>query len=255
MTPKLTPTALLAIELIISRVFKKAKARFLGTPVQDSSKSLSFDYKPELSIKGIFNYAAMTEGAKPNVELLGSISKISTSYFDAAEAKAKAKIINKLQSILTEGFNNPEHPNIASVMAKETSDLWDEITNDVKRIASTETNSAKNISTMDAITKVNMLAGINDPIVAFICVHDDSLCPECKKLHLMPNEVTPRAWKLSELGAGYHKKGDKTPKISGLHPNERCQLVTIMPGYGFDSSGRITYKYPGWNELNHQRGE
>lgn len=35
----------------------------------------------------------------------------------------------------------------------------------------------------------------------------------------MPDGITPRLWKLSEVGSGYHRKGDESPKLGGLHPN------------------------------------
>jgi hypothetical protein len=107
---------------------------------------------------------------------------------------------------------------------------------------------------MDAITKINAASGVSDPIVFFVVVRDQTLCPECKRLHLMPDKTTPKVYKLSEVGAGYHTKGDSDPKMGGLHPNCRCCLVTLMPGYGFDSAGMVTYKSPGWSEYDHQHG-
>jgi len=35
--------------------------------------------------------------------------------------------------------------------------------------------------------------------------------------------------------------------------NCRCSLVTLMPGYGFDARGRVTFMDVGHNELEKQR--
>lgn len=78
-------------------------------------------------------------------------------------------------------------------------------------------------------------------------------CSECKKLHLLPDEQTPRVWKMSEVGAGYHKKGDPAPKVGGLHPHDRCTIQTLPPGYGFEG-GRITYIGKDHDEFAKQRG-
>jgi hypothetical protein len=63
----------------------------------------------------------------------------------------------------------------------------------------------------------------------------------CRRLHLLDNGKTPRVYKLSEVGHGYHKKGQDDPKLGGLHPHCRCTLVTLMPGFGFDKAGMVKY--------------
>ena len=35
--------------------------------------------------------------------------------------------------------------------------------------------------------------------------------------------------------------------------NCRCSLATVIPGYGFDAAGRVTFIKDGWNELKYQR--
>ena len=71
---------------------------------------------------------------------------------------------------------------------------------------------------------------------------------------MLPDGVTPRVWKLSEVGAGYHKKGDLNPKIAGLHPHCRCCLTSLLNGFGFNSSGMVTYIGKGHDEFAKQRG-
>lgn len=253
--PKLTPGAVLAIETAVEKMFSRSKSRFLGRVPPNTPKGVILTLNPTHSIASIFKLAAKTEGVKHNEDLLSSVSKIGLSYLDAIKEKAKAKAVHKVQSFLTDAHNQNIDTDMETVLSGELTNLWGELSSDVKRIVETETHSASNMSSMDAITKINLSAGIKDPVVAFLCVHDQSLCEECKRLHLLADKVTPRVWRLSEVGAGYHKKGQPNPKISGLHPNERCIMVTIMPGYGFSSGGQIEYKEPGWDELASQRSK
>lgn len=46
-----------------------------------------------------------------------------------------------------------------------------------------------------------------------------------------------------------------TVTVNGITTGQcRCSLVTMFPGYTFDENGYVTYKEPGWLEINHQRG-
>lgn len=251
---KLSPAATAAIERAVENMFTKAKARFTGKIPPGTPKGLILTLNPSFSINSLFKLAAKTEGVKSNDELFGSITKIATNYLDAAKEKAKAKMLHQVQSFLTDAHNNNIDTDVETVLNGKLTDLWGEITSDVKRIVATESTTTTNMSLMDAITKINAVRGITDPTVAFLCVHDASLCLECKKLHLLSNFKTPRVWKLSECGSGYHKKGDSNPKLAGLHPNERCYLITVMPGFGFNSSGMIEYISPGYDVFKDQRG-
>ena len=121
-------------------------------------------------------------------------------------------------------------------------------------IMETESTIHRNTSIMDGIVRSNAAAGIEDPTVFFVTVNDQHRCDECTRLHVQPDGITPRVWKLSELGAGYHKKGEENPKIGGLHPHCRCVLTTLLRGYGFSGAGRVQYIRPGHDEFAAQRG-
>jgi hypothetical protein len=69
----------------------------------------------------------------------------------------------------------------------------------------------------------------------------------------MPDKVTPRLFKLSELSAGYYKRGDTVPSILGQHPHCRCTIFYVPKDYGFDKKGHITFIGSGHNELDKQR--
>lgn len=71
-------------------------------------------------------------------------------------------------------------------------------------------------------------------------------CPMCKKLYLMPDGVTPRVFKMSELlknGTNYGKKqADWKPVMGTLHPNCLCTLNVKPPDTEFDQQGNLVYR-------------
>ena len=251
---KLSPISVLAIETAVENMFIKAKTRFTGKIPPGTPKGLILTINPSFTVGSLFKLAAKTEGVKPNEDLLSAITRIATGYLDATKEKAKAKMVHTVQSFLTDAHNNNIDTDVETVLSGKLTDLWGEITNDVKRTVATETTTTTNMSLMDAITKINAVRGITDPTIAWLCVHDQYLCDECKRLHLMSDKVTPMVWKLSECGSGYHKKGQNNPKLAGLHPNDRCYMIAVMPGYGFDGSGKITYIGAGYDAYKDQRG-
>lgn len=253
MKPRLGPAAVRMIEEAVSKLFTKIRTHTFGDK-HPMGKRLYFAYKPELTLKGIFNAAASEEGVKPSEDLLATLLKISGSYLDAAEAKAKAKTVQAVQGFLADAGNNGIKTDLATVLEGKIYEVMGEATRDVKRIMETESTVIRNTSLMDGIVRSNAAAGIDDPTVFFVTVRDQHRCDECTKLHVQPDGVTPRVWKLSELGSGYHKRGDPTPKIGGLHPHCRCVLTTLLPGYGFNGAGKVQYKTPGYDEYAVQRG-
>ena len=254
MSHRLPPVMIGIIAAAVEKLFAKARARFEGKIAPNAPKKLSFSFIPSLSVSALFNAAAKMEGTQPNEELRESVNMIGTRYLDAIKEKATAKTVHKVQTFLTDAKNKGVDTDLETVLGGELSDLWGELSNEVKRVVETETTVARNMSIMDSISKVNLSSGIQDPLVFFIIVRDGEVCGECTRLHMQPDGVTPRVWKMSEVGSGYHKKGEENPKVGGLHPHCRCQLATLLPGYGFDGAGRVTYKESGWDEYAHQRG-
>lgn len=250
---KLSPKAVARIEEAVEKLFVRAKSRFMGGIPPGAPKHLIISIAKGLSIPGVFQQAARAEGVLPNEDLQSTVTKIGLNYLDAIKERAKARTVQSVQAFLTDAQKNGVDTDVETVLGGQIADLWGTITGDVKRIVESETTAAKNISIADAISKINASAGINDPIVYFIIVKDGEACEECVRLHTMDGK-TPRLWKMSEVGSGYHKKGDDSPKATGLHTHCRCQMASLMPGYGFDSNGRITYISQGWDELKNQRG-
>lgn len=242
--------AVRAIHSAVSGLFARAKARFLGR--EYGPKEISFGARPiehrhDLSLPAIFDASSRSEGMRPNPEVKETLMRVAAGYLDAHEALAKVKVVNAVQSFLNDAAAQGTNTDVKTVLGGQLADLMGKVTTDVKRIVDTESTRARNAGTLDAVTKINTIAGVSDPLVYFVVVRDGLLCSECKRLHLRP-DGRPRVWRLSQVGHGYHKRGDPNPKVSGLHPHCRCSLVTILKGYGFDAAGKLTYIGPDHDE-------
>lgn len=250
---KLGKGATKAIHSQIDDLFARAKARLLGPNF--APKGIRISYQHELSIPGVFEAGAREEKAKPDQEVLESLLRVAGSYIDATAARTKARVINEINAYLNDAAakGGATAEEVQTILGGQLIDVFREVQTNIHSIVDTEVAHAKNTSVLDGIIGANAQAGIGDPIVYFVVVRDAALCKECKRLHLLDDQTTPRLWKLSEVGHGYHKVGDENPKLGGLHPHCRCTLVTLMPGYGFDSAGKVEYKSPGFNCLEEQR--
>jgi hypothetical protein len=217
-------------------------------------KQLSFRFQ-NLNLTGLYGMASNIEGMKPDPDVLKGLLKIAGGYLDASREKAKAKVLQSVEAFLTDAVAKGVKTDVKTVLGGQLADLWGSAVRDVKRIVETETTIVRNTSAYDAIGRVAALKGDSDPTVFFVVVRDNSLCEECKRIHLLDDGVTPRVYKQSEVGSGYHKKGENTPKVAGLHPHCRCTLTILMKGYGFTDSGHVTYISPEHDEYAKQKGE
>jgi hypothetical protein len=235
----------------VDKVFDRVMARFLERPPVD--KRIVITHTPRVTLPSLFRASAAEERSKADQAILDGLMEIAQGFLDAQRARVKAHTVKTVQSVLTEAHLAGVETDLKTVLEGQLYDVFGRAEDDVKRILDTEASNARNTGTLDGIIKVNAATGIEDPIVYFVVVRDDSLCDECKRLHLLDDEITPRVYYLSELGHGYHKPGESSPKIGGLHPHCRCSLVTLMPGYGFDGAGMVTWKGFDYSEIKAQR--
>mgnify|MGYP001564134682 CR=1 FL=1 len=250
----LGPTAQRLIGQAVDLLFDRLKARFLGPGAEKLyGKQLVFRFPAALSLTGLFETASRLEGVRPRDEVLRALLRVSGSYLDAQRERTKAQVAQRVSAFLTDAQRAGVKTDVETVLGGQLSQVFGEVKRDVQKIVETETTIARNTSIFDAIGRVAATTGREDPTVFFVVVKDNSLCEECRGLHLLDDGVTPRVWKQSEVGGGYHKRGDDHPKIGGLHPHCRCVLTHLLPGYGFDAAGRIMYRGQGWDELAHQR--
>jgi hypothetical protein len=108
-------------------------------------------------------------------------------------------------------------------------------------IVEAEATKLRNLGTLMNISRISSGVGDYDPTVFFVVVKDGITCKECIRLHLMPDQTTPRLWKFSELKQGYHKRNEDQPSAFGLHPHCRCTLVYLSKGFSFDEKGKTEY--------------
>lgn len=236
---QLGPGAIRQIEKAVDHTFDRLKVRLLGP--QSIGKRIYVGYTRQYSLPGLFEAASAEEGVAPNLNTLHQVLKVAGGYVDSTREKTKAKVIREVQGFLTDAHKQEVVTDLKTVLEGKLTEVWSETAHAVRRIIDTEATHTKNIGVLDGIVRINATAGIEDPLVWFVVVRDKDLCNECKRLHLLPDGVTPRVWRMSEVGSGYHKKGESNPKMGGLHPHCRCSLVTLMPGYGFNAAGMVTY--------------
>ena len=191
---------------------------------------------------------------KPEEDTLKVILRIASGYTDALRDRTTARVIQSIDGYVREQTLK-EKPVKADKVREMVETEMGKAKNHFKLIANTESNKAANTGTALQIQKIGDQKGEKDPVCFFIVTRDDVTGSEEFVLHLLKDKMTPRLWKLSEIGSGYHKKGEKNPKLAGLHPNCRCKLTYLAKGFGFDHKGEVKYIGPDHDEFKIQRKE
>lgn len=230
-----------AVKLIyaaVDNLFQRLKARVLGR--EYGPKQIRFGITAA-TLPDLFQSANREERNVPDQELLDSLMRNAEGYLDAQRISTRTQVVHAVENFLRDAESKGIETDIETVLGGQLGDIWRKAREGVNRIVDTEATTVRNTGTLDGIIKVNAANAIDDPVIYFVVVHDEFLCEECKRLHLLSDGVTPRLWKLSQVGHGYHKKGQENPKVGGLHPHDRCSLVTLLPGYGFNEQGAVTF--------------
>lgn len=242
---KIPSRVLQIVSVRINELFDNVKLRLLGE--RGAGKTLSITANKSLSVPGIYEAALIDEGGDANIETLNSLIGASKNYLDALKLKAINQVVNDLTKHVEAG--NATAESLEAVLVES----WGKITSHLATIVDSEVQVAKNTGLLAGIIKSNASFGIDDPMVMFITAKDNLVCEECKTLHLMEDGITPRIWYLSEVSRGYHKRGEAAPSLHGCHPSCRCQMTTILPGYGFNDLGRVSFVKRDYNPIEEQR--
>ena len=228
----ITLKAVEAIEKYIANKFDTISLSFLGIiPKITKERRITFS-TAKSSLTSLFLQALGTRKPnKPEENSLKVILRIANNYMEALKERTQARTIHNVDAYLKEN-KEPNAKEIKKIISTE----MDKAKHHLKLIANTESNKCINTGTALQISKVAESHNIDDPTVFFIVTVDDVTGSEEFILHLLPDRKTPRVWKLSEIGHEYHKKGDPTPKLSGLHPNcfvGNCgiKVLTEKDGY------------------------
>ncbi len=254
-TRTLSRGGLRIVHRAVDGLFDRLKLRTLGPDAAPRGpKNLYFDARPDLSLPGIYRRAATEEYTKPDEDVLHSLVKTAESYLEAQREHTKALVVQAVNAWLADSAKKKTESTLDTVLGGHLADIWGKMTTAVTKIVDSESTRARNMGTLEGISKISSSAGIDDPAVYFVVVKDTETCAECKRLHLQADERTPRVWRLSEVATGHHLRGQDHPSIAGLHPHCRCTLSIIMPGYGFDVGGSIRFVGFGHDEFRYQRG-
>jgi intein/homing endonuclease len=208
------------IHELIDDLFDKMTLQLVGeVPSLRNKKSIIFTSKPDLTLAHIFLKTLGSERLLPQErEALKNLLSTAEEYVSSLRAKTKAQVTESIDSYVKEQYLKNEKPSTVEIKNIINENL-EKAKNHFKTIAEAESTKARNMGKALQIGKVAASQGVSDPNVYFVVVKDGKTCSECVRLHLMPDLITPRVWKLSEIGFGYHKKGENNPKIAGLHPH------------------------------------
>jgi len=243
-----------AIEIAIGKMFDSLAYKLLGNIPKLRNKSPFFGSSPAMSLAHIFIQAL--NGKNPNHferDVLRSILNSSFGYIESLKNKTSSNVVESVDALVKEAKVRGERISSAQV-AEVISAEMTKARGHMKLIAEAETTKTRNMGHTMEIAGNAKEQGIDDPIVFFIVVRDGLLCNECKRLHMLPDGITPRCWKMGELSMGYHKRGEDRPSACSLHPNCRCTISQLPPGWGF-KNGFVSFISLDWDEYKAQRGE
>lgn len=242
-----------AIAIAVDKMFDQLAYNLLGNIPKLRDRSPFFSSSPKFSLANIFIQAIGSK--EPNIfekEVLKGILNSSFRFIEGLRNKTSSNIVESVDALVKEakikkGYVAPNQVSeiISQEMVKAKSHL--------QLIAEADTTKTRNMGYAMDIADKSQKQGIEDPTVFFIIVRDGKACKECVRLHMMPNNVTPRVWKMSELSMGYHKRGEDRPSGCGEHPFCRCSLSQLAPGWGF-KNGFVSFISLDYDEYKEQRG-
>jgi len=237
-----------AINHVVEGIFDRIALQFIGNlPRLKETKRLIISTQPNYGLPHLFVQAMSNR--RPNeieADFLKSLLESADGYIESLKNRTKSSVTERIDGLARE----------ASVQNRKLTEdeVQVAINEEMKRaysalltIVEAESTKFRNLGTMVEISRMAASAGEEDPTVFFIIVKDGTACKECVRLHLMPDGVTPRLWKFSELGQAYHKRGNSHPSAFGLHPHCRCYLTYLTLGFGFDKMGKIKFEDEGFD--------
>lgn len=230
-----------SINQIIEDMFDKIALQLIGEiPKLKRRKTLVISSRKNYNLSHLFVQSMANK--QPNAverDALKSLLVSANGYVESLKNRTKSTITERIDGLAKEsGFKKRklEESEIQSIISEE----MQKAKSHLKTIAESEGTKLRNIGSAMEISKVASNIGDEDPTVFFTVVRDKVTCSECIRLHMMPDKSTPRAWKFSEIKHGFHKRGEDTPSISGIHPHCRCSLTYLSKGFGF-KNGKLSF--------------
>lgn len=239
---------------VIEDMFNSIALQFIGDiPKLRNSKRLVISSMPNFGLSHLFVQAMQNK--TPNAieqDVLKSLLESAHGYIESLKNRTKSNITERIDGLAREAKlqnRKMDEREIQDILTDEMSKARSHL----KAIAESEATKLRNLGTMMDISRVAANLGDVDPTVFFVVIKDGATCKECVRLHLMPDQITPRLWKFSELKQGYHKRGEENASAFGLHPHCRCTLTYLSSGFGFDKVGKLTYKSEDYDGYSKQR--
>lgn len=232
-----------AINEAVEALFDKLALQFIGDiPRLKHKKLLIFNTRPNFGLAHLFLQSMANRTPNPvESDALKSLLDSALNYIESLKQRTKANVTERIDGLVKEATAKGK-----TVTEEAVNDVLAEELGKAKAhmqtIVEAESTKLRNVGSLMDISRVAASIGDKDPEVFFVVVRDGVTCKECIRLHLMPDKVTPRIWKFSELKQGWHKRGEEFPSAFGLHPHCRCTLTYLSQGFGFDKQGKVTYK-------------
>lgn len=231
-----------AIKVLIEDMFDKLALGFLGhIPRLAHKKYLAISGQKNLGLAHLFVQSMANKN--PNMfeqDALKSLLESTYGYIDSLKSRTQSNLTESIDGIIKEAKAKGQKVDDAAIHQVVEEEMK-KAKSHMKTIAESESTKIRNVGRMMDITRVASSINDSDPLVFFVVVRDSTTCKECLRLHMMPDGVTPRVWRFSELRQAYHKRGNDAPSAFGLHPHCRCTLTYIAKGFGFNKKGKITY--------------
>lgn len=266
------------INKIISKNFTSLRLNLLGP--DRVSKSMLFslkniNYDPKTSIGSAYLHANALNSTNPqavDVDTVNRLKDVAENYIDQLEQKTIADVTriigDNIAEIQTQSklsgdsvrdiFLGESGQEILKKIKESLKEQNDKVNKAAEVLVNHELHNAQNYGAFDGLVESSRSLGIQDPTIFKIGVLDENRCKVCWKFWTLEDKITPRVYKVSELTANPGHWKNPTPSVSPTHINCRDINTILMPGFGFDSSGKVIYKGKNesgimWNEYSFQK--
>lgn len=226
---QLSKDAIYKIESAVNLLFDRLNGSVFGPDFihHRQDKNIFINFKPHVSLPGIYTMSAGEEFAEPSKEVLDSLVHIAHGYIESQRHVTKAQIINAVTSFLSKNKKG----SLETVLGGQLAGIYTKLEQNIVKIVASESNKYKNLGTLEGIVKAFALRGIEDPVVAFIGPNDSHVCEECRRT-LYVNFPVPKCFLLSDVKSGYHVRGEDSASMSGQHPHCFTENTRIHTQYG-----------------------
>lgn len=242
---------------LVDDMFDRMSLNLIGeVPSLRGKKSILFTTRPDFTLAHLFLKTLGTTNPMPaEVEAMKSLLSTAEEYISALRSRTKAQVTDQVEAYIRETRMQKQNPSTVD-MKKIINENFNKAKNHFQTISEAEATKARNMGKALQIGKVAASQGISDPSIFFIVLKDNATCKHCLSAHLMPDMMTPKVYKLSEVKFGYLSKDERGKKvsISGQHPRCRCSMSFLANSFGFKDGG-VSYISPDHDEYRKQRGQ